>query len=243
VGIISHSILGEAVCRIAAHESTQARRRASFWGFDAHLPRFFGPRGRRWSYDDGSRRVAYTITDFEPMITREQLNKRLDELGKEITRDLGPAGGDNLVVVCVLKGALVFMADLIRRLPPDITCDFLRLSSYEGTESTGTVRFDFDLTQPIAGKDVLIVEDIVDTGLTMSFLLKALEVRQPRSVKLCTLLHKPARTKRDVPIAYLGFTIPDRFVIGYGLDYEGKYRNLDHIAALRPYVAGQRGEA
>ncbi len=184
--------------------------------------------------------MSYSLSDFEPLITREQLDERLDELGREITNDLDP---EHLVVVGVLKGALVFMADLIRRLPPTITCDFLRLSSYEGTESTGTVRFDFDLTQPIKDKDVLIVEDIVDTGLTMDFLLKALEVRQPRSVKLCTLLHKPARTKRDVPIAYLGFTIPDRFVIGYGLDYEGQYRNLDHIAALRPYRANQGPEA
>jgi hypoxanthine phosphoribosyltransferase len=181
---------------------------------------------------------TYTLSDFEPLITRAQIEKRLEELGQEITKGL-EHGAENLVVVCVLKGAIVFMADLIRHLPPEITCDFLRLSSYEGTESTGTVRFDFDLTQPIKDKDVLIVEDIVDTGLTMSFLLKALELRSPRSVKLCTLLHKPSRTKRDVPIAHLGFTIPDRFVIGYGLDYEGRYRNLDHIAALRPYRANQ----
>jgi hypoxanthine phosphoribosyltransferase len=177
--------------------------------------------------------MTYTLEDFEPLITKEQIDRRLVELGREITRGIdGPPG--NLVVVCVLKGALVFMADLIRHLPPLVTCDFLRLSSYEGgTETTGTVRFDFDLTQPIKDRDVLIVEDIVDTGLTMSFLLKALEVRQPRSLRICTLLHKPARTKKPVPIAHLGFTIPDRFVIGYGLDYEGRYRNLPYIAALR----------
>lgn len=182
--------------------------------------------------------MAYTLSDFEPMITRAQLEKRVRELGSEITGSLDQ-GPENLVAVGVLKGALVFMAELIRHLPPQITCDFLRLSSYEGgTESTGTVRFDFDLTQPIQGKDVLIIEDIVDTGLSMSFLIKALEVRNPRSIRLCTLLHKPARTKKKVKIDHLGFTIEDRFVIGYGLDYEGRYRNLDHIAALRPELAG-----
>jgi hypoxanthine phosphoribosyltransferase len=169
---------------------------------------------------------------FEPLFTAAQIQARIAELGRKITADY-QGREDDLVVVCVLKGALMFMADLIRHLPGRITCDFLRLSSYEGTESTGSVRFDFDLTQPVAGKHVLIVEDIVDTGLTMSFLLAALEVRKPASLKLCTLLHKPARTKKPVPIDYVGFTIPDRFVIGYGLDLEGRYRNLDHIRALR----------
>lgn len=173
-----------------------------------------------------------SFEEFEPLFSAAEIQARVAELGTEISRDYAGTA-DDLVVVCVLKGAVMFMADLIRHLPGRATCDFLRLSSYEGTESTGTVRFDFDLTQPIAGKHVLIVEDIVDTGLTMSFLLQALEVRKPASLKLCTLLHKPARTKRPVPIAYTGFTIPDRFVIGYGLDLEGRYRNLDHIRALR----------
>ncbi len=170
--------------------------------------------------------------EFEPLFTEEEIQSRVRELGREISRDMSDS--DNVVVVCVLKGAIVFMADLIRHLPQNVTCDFLRLSSYHGgTRSSGTVRFDFDLTQPIEGKDVLIIEDIVDTGRSMSFLLAALKARRPNSLKICTLLHKPARQERDVPIAYLGFTIPDRFVIGYGLDLEGKYRNLPHIAALR----------
>lgn len=172
--------------------------------------------------------------DFEPLLAAEEIQQRVAELGREITRDLG--GSDDLVVVGVLKGALMFMADLVRHLPHEMTCDFLRLSSYSGTKSSGKVRFDFDLTQPIEGKDVLIVEDIVDTGLSMSFLLQALAARGPRSLSLCTLLHKPARQQRDVPIRYLGFTIPDRFVIGYGLDLEGRYRNLQEIYALRPEV-------
>ena len=145
-----------------------------------------------------------------------------------------------LVVVGVLKGAILFMADLVRHLPENVSCDFLRLSSYSGTQTTGTVRFDFDLTQPIKGKDVLIIEDIVDTGLTMTFLLEALRVRNPRSLKICTLLHKPSRAERDVPLAHVGFTIPNRFVVGYGLDYEGRYRNLDRILALpEDYEEGQ----
>lgn len=172
--------------------------------------------------------------DFESLLSAEQIAARVRELGKEITRDLHPAS--ELVVVGVLKGSIVFMADLIRALPPEVTCDFLRVSSYEGTESSGTVRFDFDLTQPISGKHVLIIEDIVDTGLTMSFLLEALQVRHPRSLKVCSLLDKPARRKRQVPVDYKGFTIDDRFVIGYGLDLEGRYRNLPYIAALNPKV-------
>jgi len=173
--------------------------------------------------------------DFEPLFTAEEIQRRVAEMGREITRDL--EGCDDVVVVGVLKGAVVFMADLIRHLPQDVvSCDFLRLSSYEGTQSSGSVRFDFDLTQPIQGKDVLIVEDIIDTGLSMSFLLEALKPRSPKSLKIATLLHKPARQQREVQIGYLGFTIPDRFVIGYGLDLEGKYRNLEYIAALRPEV-------
>ncbi|MEZ6185530.1 MAG: hypoxanthine phosphoribosyltransferase [Planctomycetota bacterium] len=170
------------------------------------------------------------LEDFEVLFSAQEIQQRVAELGREISRDLDPTS--ELIVVGVLKGAIMFMADLVRHLPGEVCCDFLRLSSYSGTQSTGTVRFDFDLTQPIKGKDVLIVEDIVDTGLTMSFLLEALKVRNPRSLKICTLLHKPSRSQRDVPLAHVGFTIPNRFVIGYGLDYEGRYRNLDRIMAL-----------
>ncbi|RMG14987.1 MAG: hypoxanthine phosphoribosyltransferase [Planctomycetota bacterium] len=168
---------------------------------------------------------------FEPFLSEDEIQAKVAELGAAIAADMSDS--ENVVVVCVLKGAVVFMADLIRHLPQNVTCDFLRLSSYHGgTRSSGTVRFDFDLTQPIEDKDVLIVEDIVDTGLTMSFLLEALQARHPRSIKLCTLLHKPSRQVKEVPLAYVGFTIPDRFVIGYGLDLEGKYRNMRYIAAL-----------
>lgn len=179
--------------------------------------------------------------DFEPLITAAEIAKRVAALGKEISRDLGP--GADIVVVGVLKGSVVFMADLMRALPPEITCDFLRLSSYEGgTESTGSVRFDFDLTQPIMGKSVLIVEDIVDTGLTMHFLLEALAVRHPKVIKVVALLDKPARRKLEVPVDYKGFTIEDRFVIGYGLDLDGRYRNLPYVAALNREVQAQLRE-
>lgn len=172
-----------------------------------------------------------TLDDFEPLISSDELSNRVAELGRQITRDLGDS--HDLVVVGVLKGALVFMADLIRHLPHSATCDFLRLSSYAGTQSTGKVRFDFDMTQPIEGKDVLIVEDIVDTGNSMSFLLPTLLNRKPRSLHLCTLLDKPSRRQCEVPIEYCGFTIPDQFVIGYGLDLEGRYRSLPAIHALK----------
>ena len=174
------------------------------------------------------------LEDFETFYDPATLQARVAELGAEITRDL--ASCDDVVVIGVLKGAFVFMADLVRHLPPHYTCDFLRLSSYEGTQSTGTVRFDFDMTQPITGKHVLIVEDIVDTGGTMDFLLRTLKERKPASLRVCTLLHKPARSKVEVPIDYCGFVIPNRFVIGYGLDLEGRFRCMDHIAALKPEI-------
>ncbi len=175
---------------------------------------------------------------FDPIITEAAIKARIRELGRHITAGLKADASlvsptdVSLVVIGVLKGAFVFMADLVRELPPTVTCDFLRTSSYHGgTESSGTVRFDFDLTQPIAGKHVLIVEDIVDTGLTMDFLLKALAARGPLSIKVAALLDKPSRRKRDVRVDYVGFTIEDRFVIGYGLDLDGRYRNLPYVAA------------
>jgi hypoxanthine phosphoribosyltransferase len=164
------------------------------------------------------------------MIPAEAIQARVRELGAEITRDFA---GREVALVGVLKGSLLFMADLAREVRLPLTCDFLRVSSYEGTKSSGLVRFDFDLTQPIKGKDVLIVEDIIDTGLTMSFLLETLRLRQPASVKVVTLLDKPENRRTEVAIDYTGFTIENRFVIGYGLDLDGKYRNLPYIAAMK----------
>ncbi|MFO0609911.1 MAG: hypoxanthine phosphoribosyltransferase [Polyangiales bacterium] len=165
------------------------------------------------------------------LLSTETLQARVAELGAEITRDY--QGSHDLVVVPILKGSFLFAADLIRRIELDLSIEFLGLRSYgAGTESSGVVQITYDLTQPIVGRDVLIVEDIVDTGLSMRYLLENLATRQPRSVKLCSLLHKPARSRVKVPIDYLGFTIEDRFVVGYGLDYAEKHRNLPYIGVL-----------
>jgi hypoxanthine phosphoribosyltransferase len=165
------------------------------------------------------------------LLTTETLQRRVAELGAEITRDY--EGSHDLVVVPILKGSFLFAADLIRHIDLDLSIEFLGLRSYgAGTESSGVVQITYDLTQPVTGRDVLVVEDIVDTGLSMRYLLENLATRQPRSVKLCSLLHKPARSRVKVPIDYLGFTIEDRFVVGYGLDYAEKYRNLPYIGVL-----------
>jgi hypoxanthine phosphoribosyltransferase len=168
--------------------------------------------------------------DFEVMISAEKIHDRIRELGAEITADYA---GQEIVLVGVLKGCLLFMADLSREIKLPLSLDFLRVSSYEGTKSSGVVRFDFDLTQPINGKHVLVVEDIIDTGLTMTFLLETLHLRQPKSLKLVSLLDKPANRRAPVEIHYTGFSIPNRFVIGYGLDLDGLYRNLPFIGAKR----------
>lgn len=165
------------------------------------------------------------------MLSIETLQARVRELGEEITRDY--AGTEDLVVVPILKGSFLFASDLIRNINLDLSVEFLGLRSYgAGTESSGVVQITYDLTQPVTGRDVLIIEDIVDTGLSMRYLLENLATRHPRSVKLCSLLHKPARSRVKIPIDYLGFTIEDRFVVGYGLDYAEKYRNLPYIGVL-----------
>jgi len=162
--------------------------------------------------------------------TAEQIAQRVKALGKEITDDY--RGGD-LVILALLKGSFVFAADLIRAIDLPLRVEFLGLASYgAGTKSTGAVQITQDLTSPIVDEDVLVVEDIVDSGLTLSYLLRQLDTRGPRSVKVCALLHKPARTKQEVPIHYLGFTIPDEFVVGYGLDHAQAYRNLPYLGIL-----------
>jgi hypoxanthine phosphoribosyltransferase len=137
------------------------------------------------------------------------------------------------MLVAVLKGAVVFLADLMRAIEAPCECDFIAVSSYgASTRSSGIVRLTKDLSVSIEGRDVLIVEDIVDTGLTLSYLLRNLETRQPRSLRVCALLDKATRREVPVPLDYVGFTIPDEFVVGYGLDYAGLYRNLRHVAVL-----------
>ena len=164
------------------------------------------------------------------LIPAEDLRARVDELGREIRRDYM---GRTPILVGVLKGAVVFLADLMRAIEAPCECDFIALSSYgASTRSSGIVELTKDLSVPIEGRDVLIVEDIVDTGRTLTYLLRNLETRQPRTVRVCALLDKVSR--REVPVAldYVGFTIPDEFVVGYGLDFAGLYRNLPYIGVL-----------
>jgi hypoxanthine phosphoribosyltransferase len=152
------------------------------------------------------------------------------EMGAQLAADYA---GRDLVVVVVLKGSFVFASDLVRAIDLPLAVDFLACRSYgDGTESSGVVQITSDLTKPIEGKDVIVVEDIVDTGLTMKYLLENLETRRPRSVKLVSLLHKPARTRVPIAIDYLGFTIDDVFVVGYGLDHAEKHRNLPFIGVI-----------
>ena len=168
---------------------------------------------------------------IKPLLTAEQIAERIHQLGAEIARDYA---GNDLVLVCVLKGSFLFAADLARAIPgANVQIEFLGLQSYgDSTRSSGVVQITYDLTRPIAGKHVLVVEDIVDTGLTMTYLLENMQTRHPASVKLCSLLHKPSRMQKPVHIDYLGFTIPDLFVIGYGLDFAQHYRNLPFIGVL-----------
>lgn len=164
------------------------------------------------------------------MLSKEQIQARVDELGAQITKDYA---GKPLVLIVVLKGSFVFAADLCRAIDLPLRVDFLGVRSYgEGTESSGVVQITQDLSKPIENEDVLIVEDIVDTGLTIAHLMDLLRTRQPRSVGVCSLLHKPARAKVHVKVDYLGFTIEDKFVVGYGLDFAEKYRNMPYVGVI-----------
>jgi hypoxanthine phosphoribosyltransferase len=165
------------------------------------------------------------------MLSAEQIGARIKELGAEITRDYKDR---SLVLACVLKGSFVFAADLSRAIDLPLRIDFVGTRSYgEGSESSGVVQITQDLSKPIEHEDVLIIEDIVDTGLTIAYLMDMMRVRSPRSVKVCSLLHKPARARIEVKIDYLGFTIEDHFVVGYGLDFAEKYRNLPYIGVVQ----------
>jgi hypoxanthine phosphoribosyltransferase len=165
-----------------------------------------------------------------PLLTAEEIRARVRELGAQITKEYADR---RLVLVCVLKGSFVFTADLSRHIDLPLRVEFLGVRSYgEGTTTTGVVQITQDLSRPIEGDDVLIVEDIIDTGLTISHLLQLLRTRMPSSIKVCALLHKPARARVEVPIDYLGFTIDDKFVVGYGLDWAERYRNLPYIGVV-----------
>jgi hypoxanthine phosphoribosyltransferase len=167
----------------------------------------------------------------ETLVSGEDLRRRISELGAEISRDYE---GRELVLIGVLKGAVLFLADLMRELTVPCEIDFMAVSSYgSATDSSGVVRILKDLDATISDRDVLLVEDIVDSGLTLHYLLKNLRAREPRSLEVCALLTKPERRRVDLPIRYVGFEIPNRFAIGYGLDHAQRYRNLPFVAALQ----------
>src|SRR4051794_33662079 len=170
--------------------------------------------------------------DFaEILVVGDDLKRRVTELGAELSRDYADR---NLLMIGVLKGAVLFMADLMRELDVPCEVDFMAVSSYgSATDSSGVVRILKDLDASIEGRDVLLVEDIVDSGLTLHYLLKSLGARDPRSLEVCALLTKPDRRRIDDPIKYVGFEIPNRFAIGYGLDHAQRYRNLPYVAALQ----------
>jgi hypoxanthine phosphoribosyltransferase len=168
----------------------------------------------------------------EVLIEQEPLQARIAELGAEISSEYE---GRDLLLVGVLKGAVFFMADLMRELTIPCEIDFMAISSYgAATDSSGVVRILKDLDTNIAGRDVLVVEDIIDSGLTLSYLMRSLKARKPASLEICALLTKPERREIDVPVKFVGFEIPNKFVIGYGLDFAERYRNLPYVAVLHP---------
>ena len=169
------------------------------------------------------------------LIDEEKMQARINELAQMIDTDYGDS--DNLLFLCILKGGYMFMSDLSRACKAPHVIDFMAVSSYgDSTTSSGAVQIALDLKSSIEGWDVLIVEDIIDTGLTLSYLLENLKARKPKSLKICSLLSKPVRHKVEIPIDYLGFEVPDEFVVGYGLDFAQLYRNLPFIAVLKPEV-------
>ena len=172
----------------------------------------------------------------EILFTEEQLKSRVNEIARQIEADYA---GREIMLISVLRGSFIFMADLCRAIRLPCTLDFMSVSSYgAGTTSSGQVQITKDLSEDITGRHIIVVEDILDSGNTLSYLLNILEHRHPASVRLCTLLDKPERRTKPVDLHYRGFTIPDAFVVGYGLDYAEKYRNLPYIGILKPEVYG-----
>ena len=172
----------------------------------------------------------------EVLFSEEQLKNRVREIAQQITADYQ---GKEIMLISVLRGSFVFMADLCRAIDLPCTVDFMAVSSYgKGTKSSGQVQITKDLSEDISDRHIIVVEDILDSGNTLSYLLKLLQARHPASIRLCTLLDKPERRTKPVEVHYSGFTIPDAFVVGYGLDYAEKYRNLPYIGILKPRVYG-----
>ena len=171
---------------------------------------------------------------LQVLFSQQQLEQRVDEIAQQINRDYADK---EILLVSVLRGSFIFMADLARKITRPCRVDFMSVSSYgKGTSSSGQVQITKDLSEDISGMHVIVVEDILDSGNTLSYLLRLLEQRHPASIRLCTLLDKPDRRKVEVAVHYSGFTIPDAFVVGYGLDYAERYRNLPYIGILKPEV-------
>jgi hypoxanthine phosphoribosyltransferase len=175
------------------------------------------------------------LKDIEKVFhSEEEIKEIVTEMGRRISEDYQ---GKNLLLVSVLKGSVVFMADLMRAITIPCEIDFMAVSSYgNGVKTSGVVKMEMDLTKDIAGKDVLIVEDILDSGRTLAYLISLLEARNPASIRICTLFDKPSRRQVDVHASYSGIEVPDEFIVGYGLDYNEKYRNLPFIGVLKPEI-------
>ena len=168
--------------------------------------------------------------EIKVLIDEEKLEKRVQEIATQIEEEYK---GKELTLICILKGSIFFTVDLAKKINGDVRLEFIRVSSYnEGTESSGEIKMKLDLKDSIQGKDVIVIEDIIDTGRTLSYLIEYLKMKKPNSVKLCALLDKPDRRVVDVKVDYTGFQIPDKFVIGYGLDYDEKYRNLPYVGYI-----------
>ena len=168
--------------------------------------------------------------EIKTLIDEEKLHARINEIAKQIEAEYG---GKEITLICILKGSVFFTVELAKNINGDVRLEFIRVSSYgEGTESTGEIKMKLDLKDSIQGKDVIVVEDIIDTGRTLSYLIEYLKMKKPNSVKLCALLDKPDRRVKQVKVDYTGFEIPDKFVVGYGLDWDEIYRNLPYIGYI-----------
>ena len=168
--------------------------------------------------------------EIKTLIDEEKLHARINEIAKQIEAEYG---GKEITLICILKGSVFFTVELAKNINGDVRLEFIRVSSYgEGTESTGEIKMKLDLKDSIQGKDVIVVDDIIDTGRTLSYLIEYLKMKKPNSVKLCALLDKPDRRVKQVKVDYTGFEIPDKFVVGYGLDWDEKYRNLPYIGYI-----------
>ncbi len=170
------------------------------------------------------------MEEIKVLISEEKINKRIEEIAMQIEKEYA---GKEITLICILKGSVFFTVELAKRIRGDVKLEFIRVSSYnDGTESSGEIKMKLDLKDSIKDKDVIVIEDIIDTGKTLSYLIEYLKMKKPNSIKLCTLLDKPDRRVQEVKVDYIGFQIPNKFVVGYGLDFDEKYRNLPYVGYI-----------